>query len=170
MILEEEPTGTFIILGGGDEDLKSAETFKSALNEKFHDRIIDLTNKLNYRQSGVVLNFCDMYIGNITGTMHMAAAVNCPVILLSPFPADLPQNPGDDPLAYYPYGVSSIWIHPPQALPECAEADYDIQAYGCAVMNEPHCITQIEPETILRAFYLLKERIAKNLNTPLYIC
>ena len=167
MIFRKEPTATFVILGGGQDDLKSAEILKNALPKTYEKNIIDLTNKLNYRQSAVVLSFCKMHIGNDTGTMHVAAATGCPVLTLMCFGADLPILHRNNPQRWYPYGVPSVVVQPKHALPECKNLPY-YESRGCAA-NFPHCITQIEPETLYHAFELLKKRVAAGIVEPLYM-
>lgn len=167
MILEEEPTATFVILGGGKEDLNSTEIIKSVAPEIYEKNIIDLTNKINYRQSAAVLSFCKMYIGNDTGTMHVAAALSTPVLSVNCFAYDLPASHYDIPHHFYPYGVLSVVVQPKQALPECKGLKfYDF--YGC-VATFPHCIAQIEPQMLLKGFHLLKERVTAKINEPLFI-
>lgn len=165
MILREEPTATFVILGGGQKDLASTEIFKNALPKTYAKNIIDLTDKLNYRQSGAVLSFCQMHMGNDTGTIHLAAAADCPVLEPICFSADLSMFTTDCPLRWYPYGVPSVVVQPKRALPECNRQHF---YRGCGA-DFPHCITQIEPETLFKSFQLLKERIAAKIIEPLYI-
>lgn len=165
LILREEPTATFVILGGGQNDLNSAAIIKKVAPNVYANNIIDLTNKISYRQSAAVLSFCQIHIGNDTGTIHLAAAVSCPVLELNCFPADLTMHKNNCPPRWYPYGVPNVIIQPEHALPECR----GLYAYrGCAT-NFPHCITQIEPQTLLRGFHLLKERIEAKICEPLYI-
>ena len=175
MILDEEPKAMFVILGGGNRDLQSAEIIKNVAPKIYEENVIDLTNKLTYRQSAAALTLCKMYIGNDTGTMHMAAAVKCPVLSPNYFAADLPSIPNEDAIyVYSPHGVPAVVVRPEHALPECMNNRINghITAaprnYGCTA-NAPHCITQIEPETLLKGFHLLKERIAQKINEPLYI-
>lgn len=167
MILSEEPATTFVILGGGQYDLNSAKIIENVAPEIYEKNIIDLTNKANYRQSAAVLSLCDMYIGNDTGAMHVAAAVDCPVLMPNCFSADLPVRNSDTPRRWYPYGVPSVIVQPEHALPECKNLKY-YELYGCAA-KVPHCITQIAPETLFKGFHLLKERIAEKINEPLYM-
>lgn len=165
MIVNEEPTATFIILGSGQKDLDSAAIIKEVAPKLYANNILDLTNKITYRQSAAVLSFCQMHIGNDTGTIHLAAATDCPVLEPICFPADLPMRKTDCPSRWYPYGVPSVIIQPEHTLPECK----GLHAYrGCAA-NFPHCITQIEPSTLLRGFHLLKDRIETKICEPLYI-
>jgi len=168
MILRKEPTATFVILGGGQDDLKSAEILKNAKPQIYEKNIIDLTNKLNYRQTAAIMSFCDTYIGNDTGSMHVAAAVYCPVLTPNCFAADLPIRSTDIPRRFYPYGVPSVIVQPKHALPECRPINgYD--SYGCKVEPVPHCIAQIESETLFKGFKLLKKRAAAGIKEPFYM-
>ena len=168
MILREEPTATFVILGGGQNDLKSAEIIKTVAPKIYEKKILDLTNKTNYRQTAAILKFCDMYIGNDTGTMHVAAALNLPVLSANCFSADMKILSTDTPNIFCPYGVPSVIVQPKKALPECKNSRVHL-TYGCGSFHMPHCITQIKPETLFKGFHLLKERAAKKINEPLYI-
>ena len=172
MILSEEPTATFVILGGGKEDLNSVQILKQNLDEKiFSEHVIDLTGKTNYRQTAAVLSFCDMYIGNDTGALHAASAVKCPVLAVFPFPADSPAPSRTDTVRLFrPYRVPNVVVQPAHALLECARKENKPYIpFGCRVLDKPHCIAQIKPETVFKGYELLKERIAqKNLQT-LYI-
>ncbi len=166
MILSDE-NATFVILGGGHEDLKSAKIFKKALTKNYLDNIIDLTNKLTYRQSAALLSLCDMYIGNDTGVMHAAAAVKCPVLTPNCCGADLPHQELRIVQCCSPYRVPSVVVQPAHALPEC-DANKPYDTFGCRE-KIPHCITQIEPQTLFKGFKILQERISQNLFEPIYI-
>lgn len=165
MILRKEPATTFVILGGGQDDLNSAELLKNTLPKVYAKNILDLTNKTTFRQSAAILKLCDLHIGNDTGTIHIAAAVGCPVLNPIPFAADLPMMNTTCPKRWHPYGVPSVRVQPKKALPECKAAPTH---RGCAA-TVPHCITQIKPETLFKGFQLLKERAAKKIDEPLYI-
>lgn len=167
MIFEYDPNTTFVILGGGKNDSIQLERLKKTIPEKYHSNILNLIGRVTYRQSGAVLKFCDMYIGNDTGTMHMAAAMKCPVLMPKCFPMDLPQHYSDSPKLHYPYGVPNITIQPEHALPECSNNEPYSQ-YGCRE-PQPHCITQIKPETVFEAFKQLEKRIAENNIEPMYM-
>ena len=166
MIFSEEHDANFVILGGGQNDLKCAEILKNSVSSNCAEKILDLVGKINYRQSAAVLTMCDMYIGNDTGTMHVAAAVNCPVLMPNCFPVDIPFESYDMIKLFSPYNVPSVIIQPEHALPECA-ADKTHNPYGCKA-NQPHCITQIKPETVFTGFKLLKKRIEQKITEPFY--
>ena len=165
MILAEDSLATFVILGNGKDDLKSAQILKENLNEKIlSEHVIDLTGKTNYRQSAAVLMNCKMYIGNDTGIMHVAAAIKCPILTPNCFPADLPTSKFDYVRFFSPYKVPGVVVQPSHALPEC-KINKPYHQYGCRI-NKPHCITQITPEILFDGYHLLKDKIAtKNFST-----
>ena len=168
IIIEEEPTATFVILGAGQKDLHSAEILRKTIPELYDKHIIDLTNKLTFRQSAALLSFCKMYIGNDTGTKHVAAAVNCPVLETNCFAADLKMQNTDAPVRWAPYDVPSVIVQPKHALPECSDAKSH-NSSGCRMKKTSHCIKQIKPETLLRGFHLLKLCARAKNNKPVYI-
>ena len=167
MIAEEEPSAHFVILGGGDKDLKSAEAFKAASPELYEKKVTNLVNKLTYRQSAALLSFCKMHIGNDTGTSHVAAGIGCPVLSPSCFAANFKMRGTDAPSRWAPYGVPSVIVLPKHALDECDSEPYG--GHGCKMKTTSHCIAQIEPETLFRGFHLLKRRVMKKINEPMYI-
>ena len=167
MIIEREPNIKFVLLGGGQIDGQSAAMFKQSLEQQFvSDHIIDLTNKATYRQSGAILELADMYIGNDTGTMHMAAALKIPVLMPHYFPVELEGHTSNLLKYFYPYHVPSVTIQPKNALPECRNST---DQYGCRVYNRPHCITQVTVDKVFEGYNVLKERIAQNNIEPLFI-
>lgn len=168
MILDAEPDTTFVILGGGKPDLDAVEVFKKNLPEKYHKNFLNVVGKANYRQSGAILKFCDMYIGNDTGPIHMAAIAKCPVLEPNCFSADIPFHETDSPKLWYPYKVPVVIIQPKHALPECFSTDKTHNHYGCK-SPKSHCITQIKPETVFKGFKLLKKRIAENNIEPMFM-
>ena len=168
MIAEQESKVKFIVMGGGQLDNWSADIFKQSVDEKFfNEYIIDMTNKCTYRQSGAILEFAEMYIGNDTGTMHLAVVVKTPVLTPNCFPVDLHKSIGGGvPKGYYPYHVPSVTVQPKHALPECQDSK---DGWGCCIAERPHCITQITVETMFDGYNKLKERIADNNIEPLFI-
>ena len=163
LILKEESV-TFVILGGPSE-VEDANKVVSMVDPK---HVVDFTNKINYRQSAAILRFCDAYIGNDTGTMHAAAAANLPILCINCFPADVAMTPMSFPRRYYPYGVPSVILQPTHAYPECKSSTKALHiTLGCS-SEEPHCINLIDPKIALKAFQILKQRVAQKLYEPLY--
>lgn len=103
-IIDDDPNCAFIILGGKSE----LDESKIVCDNVDNNYIINLTGKINYRQSCAILNYCDYYIGNDTGLMHSAAALKIPVLTPNCYPADIPMSISSFPQKYYPYGVPSV--------------------------------------------------------------
>ena len=164
-IIEHEPDTKFVILGGGPTDKQSAAVFKQALEPGIVERVIDLVDRINYRQSAAVLELCNLYIGNDTSAMHMAAALKVSVLMPSQVAADLPDSAGGVLKNYYPYRVPSVIVQPKQALDECRGSTH---YYGCRHSNS-HCITLITVEKMFEGYELLKRRIADNNIEPLFV-
>ena len=172
MILTDEPTATFVILGGGQVDADSVKILRQTLGEEiFSKNVLDLTNKTTLRQTAVIAGLCDLYIGNDTGTLHIAAAMKRPALAVFPFPADFPPPSQFDGLRLFrPYKVPAVIVQPAHALDICKRPKNEPYIpFGCRVLAKSHCIAQIPPEVLFHGFKLLKGRIAeKNLN-PLYL-
>ncbi len=149
------------------EHLSTAAIFKQTLGVQLvNAHVLDLTNRINYRRSAALLRLCDLYIGNDTGTMHMAAAVKTPVLMLYYFAAELPSKNHTAPKTDYPYKVPSVTVQPKKALDACRHSN---DHYGCVVLERPHCIAQITVDTAFDAYNRLKKRIAEKNIEPLFI-
>ena len=167
MILKKEKDVIFVIFGGGENDLKSAEILKNSFPKIYEENIIDLTSKLTLRESAAVLSLCEIFIGNDTGLMHIASALKIPSIVVFCTPTDLPEHRIDCTKTCCPHQVPNVVIQPKKSLPECAAIKVS-HFYGCKAPL-PHCITQIKPETIFKAYDILRERIEKNILETLYL-
>ena len=97
----------------------------------------------------------------------MAMAVKCPLLMAECFPKNLDSGVEDIPRLYGPYRVPAVSVQPKYALPEC-EINKPYHQYGCRA-EKPHCITQIEPQTLFHGYKLLKEKISKNVIDTTYI-
>lgn len=168
MILNEEPTANFIILGSGKDDEISAQILKEHLGENiFANRVANLVGKNSYRQVAAILKFCDFYIGNYTGIMHAAAAVKCPVLAVHCFPKNLESNQVMDTKLFAPYKVPAVTVQPKKSLPECA-VNEPYHYVGCR-QDKPHCITQIEPATLFKGLKILKEKVTRKIIDTTFI-
>ena len=166
-IIESEPEVQIAIVGGGDADAYYAEVFKQHLGEEIvKAHVLDFTNQTSFRQSAAILSCCDMYIGNDTGTLHMAAAVKIPILAVHYFAADLEQADHTTIRGDYPYHVPAVVVQPKHALPECQGSTTH---YGCNALNQPHCITQITTDTVYAAYEFLKQQIADNVNEAVFV-
>jgi len=96
-----------ILLIGGPGDVPLNQQLQDAL-EVQEDAIINLTGKTSLGELAAQLEQCSLFIGNDSSPMHLAAAVNIPVIAI--FGPTSPQEygpyPPDDPRHI------AIWRHP----------------------------------------------------------
>ena len=153
MILAVDDAVKFILLGG-PSDAKDGALVMSMVDAA---RVVDLTGKLTFRQTAAAISLCDVYVGNDTGSTHLAAATQTPLITLHCFPLDLCRSSFNR-NRWYPYEVPSVVVCPSRALPECRDSK-DIR--GCRA-REPHCIKQITPRDLFAAYKVLLEQIDRN--------
>ena len=161
-IFEEIPNAQFIILGGSVD----AESSKIFMDRFDSDRVLDLTGQINFRVSAAILSMTSMYLGNDTSTMHIASAVEIPCLTPNCFPARKKMNARDIPIIARPYRVPSIIVQPEKPLSECVDVEDE---FGCHLMNQTHCISQITVEKMFEGFLLLREKINRNDFTTTYI-
>ncbi len=84
----------FPVIFGGREDFETGQKILANLKTG-----ANAAGKLNIREGSAALGHCKLYLGNDTGTMHMAAAVGVPCVAL--FAAI------DFPGRWYPFGENN---------------------------------------------------------------
>ena len=165
-ILEEEGDVRFLILGGpGDKE--DGDALAEALPEH---RAGDLAGTRDYREASAALSCGRGYIGNDTGLLHAAAALDLPVLTPNCYPMDLQLQANAVPIVHYPYGVPAVMVRPTAALPECKAANGSglKDAWGCTKSGHPHCILQITPELMLRGYHFLQEIVRRGQRDTFY--
>ena len=151
---------SFIIIGGNAET-EDAKKLQDGLPK---ESVLNLVNKTTLRETVAVLAQSDMYIGNVTGVMHMAAALNVPLITIYRQAKDkdnfvLPVF--SEYHRFAPWHTISIELRPEHASDDCKEA----VVYGGCKNPEPHCINKVKPKEIVEAFenlnYILQHNLSK---------
>jgi heptosyltransferase-2 len=99
-----------LIIIGGIKDQAIGKHIKDALDP----RIIDLTGRTTLRQTAALLKKCHLYVGNDTGSMHMAAANGVPVVEISCFPVNGPNWHWNSPYRFGPWQVPHKILQPPK--------------------------------------------------------
>lgn len=94
------------------------------------------------REACAVLEHCDLFLGNDSGTAHLAAAVDCKTVVISRHPQG--GNPGHDnsPLRFGPYCKTARVLQPATGLEGCTES--------CQVLK-PHCILAVSVDQAVAA-------------------
>jgi ADP-heptose:LPS heptosyltransferase len=117
--------GLFPLLLGGTEDI--------ARNERLIARWghgANSAGRLSVRQSAAALSECRFYVGNDTGTMHLAAAVGTPCVVA--FSAQ------DWPGRWHPYGQHHTVLRRAVACAGCQlrDCDQDLLCLKLIEVNE----------------------------------
>jgi heptosyltransferase-2 len=124
-----------IVVVGGDHEKPLGEE----LQRKLGETVINIVGKTTLRQTGVVLRRCQLYVGNDSGPMHLAAAAGVPVAEISSHPQDGSPLHYSSPMRFAPWGVPHCILQPESALPPCS---------GACTAARPHCITKITVEQV----------------------
>ena len=100
------------------------------------------------RVDSAIISLCDMYLGNDTGTQHVAAALKKPIIVLSRESKDRERlsRHNCENIMFESWQTKHITIQPEHQLGECA------RKMSTCWAGKPHCIAQIEPEEIINAY------------------
>jgi ADP-heptose:LPS heptosyltransferase len=118
-----------LLVGGRDEQKLAAEIMRLA-----PDCVSNLVGKTDFRQLASVLKSCDLFIGNNSGPMHLAAAVEAKTIGLHG-PLTLER--------FKPYGQNAITIRGKANCPPCRSKTCNVFPRGC--------LDQIQVEDVLQA-------------------
>jgi heptosyltransferase-3 len=94
------------------------------------------------RRAAACLEVCDVCIGTDSGPAHMAAAVGCKTVVISPHPLNGDHERAGSPVRWAPYSQHARVIQPETAIPPCWD--------GCDAL-EAHCILQLVPEQVAEA-------------------
>lgn len=128
-----DPSRRFVVVGGAGEDL---------LVEALGERVCDLTGRLSLQETAAVLERCELFIGNDSGPMHLAAAVGTPVVACF--------GPSET-WRFHPYGVAHRIA---EVLLECRPCDYvhcvwpEGQKYQCMVRQDTDAIVAAAEELL----------------------
>jgi len=123
--------GAHVLVIGGPGDVAPQHALLAALESN----AAGLAGKLTLRETSAVLERCRLYIGNDSGPLHLAAAVDVPCVELSCHPRDGDPQHNNAPERFGPWGVPHAVIRPAHPSAPC---DASCRA------REPHCILQLE--------------------------
>lgn len=104
-----------------------------------------------------VLEKCDLFIGNDTGTAHLAAAMDCPTLVVSRHPADGDPNHANSPARFGPRSTRSCVLQPVTGAGDCSAS--------CR-RREVHCILQVTVDRVFAAALQLLPRAATRQGPP----
>ncbi len=96
-----------------------------------------------------VLERCHLFLGNDSGCAHLAAAMHCPTLVISPHPHNGDPNHPNSPLRFAPYSRVAQVLQPDAGRDSCTS--------GCK-RREAHCILSISADEVLAAALAMLQR------------
>jgi ADP-heptose:LPS heptosyltransferase len=127
--------GVGVIVVGGPDAAEEGDAIEAIAGPG----VVNATGRLSLVQSAALLTPRDLYVGNDTGTMHLAAAAGCSCVEISPHPIDGDPGVGTSPVRFAPHGVPAIILRPSTGLGAC---DRQCTAGG------PHCIDVVSVDDV----------------------
>jgi heptosyltransferase-2 len=124
-----------VVILGGPEDKALGLTLAAAAGGTG----IDLVGKASLSQAAAVLQRCQLFIGNDSGPMHLAAAAGATVIAISCHPRTGAVQHENSPARFGPWGQQHAVLQPEHAEPPCTQ--------GCSAA-EPHCIAGVSLDQV----------------------
>jgi len=141
--INEIDSNTKFILLGSQNEIHIGEY----IIEGLENSVINLIGKTTLRQVAALIVRSKLFIGNDSGLMHIAAAIDIPVIEISSFPLDGSNYGVNSPFRFGPWTDRKKILQPSMALKPCKDK---------CIMDTAHCITQI---TVNEVFEVVKEMI-----------
>lgn len=125
-----------VIVCSSDEDAEA-----SALSVKLSVPPYILSG-VHLRLACAVLERCALFIGNDSGAAHLAAAMDCPTVIVSRQPVNGDPAHANSPVRFAPRSPQSRVVQPETGGPGCTAS--------CRA-SQPHCILRVSPELVLQA-------------------
>ena len=131
--LKAEYKAHIVIVGGPDEEMFGEDIVRMAGTS-----VINMVGKTTLRQMGALLKRCNLYIGNDAGPLHVAAAMNIPLIAL--FGSSCPHR-----FSTWGDHQTVIW-----SGFDCSPCFRKYHANRCkyCIMDRPNCILSITVEQV----------------------
>ncbi|BDI30359.1 ADP-heptose--LPS heptosyltransferase [Capsulimonas corticalis] len=134
--LREQYHAAFVIVGGpGDAAIAQA------IDDALGSTAIDTIGATTLRQTAALLEQCDLYIGNDSGPMHLAAACGVPVVAL--FGSSCPHR-------FHPWGSEHKTLWRELLCSPCAARNHSDKCHVC-IYEKPKCMDMISVEEVLAA-------------------
>lgn len=127
------------VVFGGPEDRAVGDRLIAAAGRGY-----SAAGELTLRGSVAALQRCALYVGNDTGTMHLAAAARVPCVALF--------SSREWPGMWFPYGVPQTVLRTPIECEGCALTD--------CVERRQECLMRIQSESVFEGCALTLERLA----------
>lgn len=129
-----------VILGGAEDRSLGQE-----LQHRLHAPVVDCTGQLTLMQTAVLLQRCRLLISNDSGLMHMATALQVPVVALF--------GPTVEEFGFYPFQARARVLHTALTCRPCSTKGSERCPRG-----HHHCMQQLGSAQVLTAAQALWHR------------
>lgn len=137
-----EAHGAFIVILGGPDDIETASSLECRIT---HKRALNLAGKTTVHEMAAVIEQCDLLLSNDSGPMHIAVAVDTPVVAVFGPSNQRAWGP------YVPPGKENIHTIVARDLP-CMPCFYRGHSLGLKEGCGPKpCLTGLSPQRALAA-------------------
>ena len=144
----------FVICGGRSEAADGAY-----IQQRMpQGSVLNLAGKTTLRETAALIKGAYCYLGNVTGAMHMAAALDTPLVTLyreAKNRAVAPAGLYSESTRFAPWQAKAVVLQPEIAKDDCLHT----VVYGGCKENYAHCIAQITPQEIVAAFDYMAENL-----------
>ena len=144
----------FVICGGNSEAADGAY-----IQQRMpQGSVLNLAGKTTLRETAALIKRAYCYLGNVTGAMHMATALDTPLITLyreAKKRAEAPAGLFSESTRFAPWQAKAVVLQPEIAKDDCLHT----VVYGGCKENYAHCIAQITPQEIVAAFDYMAENL-----------
>jgi ADP-heptose:LPS heptosyltransferase len=139
------PRGWLAVLVGGPEVADLAKIVASSIDAE----TLDLTGKTTFEQLVAVCGGAQCFIGNDSGTSHVAGACGVPTVIVSSFAKSGRQNHNGSPQRTHPLGGRVTILQPERPASPCTAE--------CR-STEAHCIQEVSVDAMNWALQRIEER------------
>jgi len=125
-----------VIVCSGEEDAEASELSRKLAVAPY------ILSEVPLRAVCAVLERCDLFLGNDTGTAHLAAAMECPTVVISRHPANGDPNHANSPARFGPRCAHSRVLQPLSGADDCVRSCHS---------QDPHCIKLVTVDQVIAA-------------------
>lgn len=154
-------SGAAIVIFGDAAVKEDAKFLQESLPEESVINLVAVGGSMPFKVA--VMSQLDMYIGNFNAFFDIAQACHLPVIGISCEAKD--RSPKFNGVSQFhrlfPYQVESIVLQPDHPLGDCIDISKRLRTSSCNHNGEPHCITQIKPDQVIKAYNKMADYLDK---------
>jgi heptosyltransferase-2 len=135
--LQREGWSRILVLAGSDQAYLGEQ-----LQQDLGGAVINMAGRTTIRQAAALLKRCQLYIGNDSGPMHLAAAAGAAVVEISCYPRSANPAHPNSPARFRPWSEDFVVLQPEEPVAPCMNA---------CVWHEPHCILGVSVDSVYQA-------------------